>query len=63
MGTFCEIKTRKEKRQSSVRKNQMMHSMLQQAVEIQRLKFRYVLVNSWFTVSSYIVIVNNSCVP
>ncbi len=48
---FCDIKTRKEKRQSAASKNELMRSMLQQAVENQRLKFRYVLSESW--VSSF----------
>ncbi|MDR2763783.1 MAG: transposase, partial [Tannerella sp.] len=46
---FCDIKTHKEKRQSPVTKNAMMRSMLQQAVENQHLKFRYVLADSWFS--------------
>jgi hypothetical protein len=40
---FCDIKTRKEKCQSPVIKNEMMRSMLQQAVEKQYLKFRRAL--------------------
>jgi hypothetical protein len=48
---FCEIKTREEKRQSPVTKNEMMHSMLKQAVEKQHLKFRYVLADSRFSSS------------
>jgi hypothetical protein len=40
---FSEIKTRREKRQSPVTKNEMMRSMIEQAVKNQRLESRYVL--------------------
>jgi hypothetical protein len=55
---FCDIKTHREKRQSAVTKNQMMRSMLQQAVETQRLKFRYVLADSWFSSSDNMLFIN-----
>jgi hypothetical protein len=55
---FCEIKTRKEKRQSPVTKNEMMRSMLQQAVENQHLKFRYVLADSWFSSSDNLLFID-----
>jgi hypothetical protein len=48
---FCEVKTRKEKRQSAVSKNEMMRLMVQQAMDTQQLKFRYVLADSWFSSS------------
>ena len=55
---FCDIKTRKEKRQSAVSKNELMRSMLQQAVENQHLKFRYVLSESWFSSSDNMLFIN-----
>src|SRR5215510_10301280 len=48
---FCDIKTRREKRQSPVTKNEMMRMMIKQAIENQHLKFRYVLSDSWFSSS------------
>ncbi|MDR2058139.1 MAG: transposase [Dysgonamonadaceae bacterium] len=54
---FCEIKTREEKRQSPVTKNEMMRSMLQQAVENQHLKFRYVLADSRFSSSDNLLFI------
>jgi hypothetical protein len=48
---FIDLKTGKEKRKSPVTKNEMMRSMLQNAVENQHLKFRYVLADSWFASS------------
>ena len=44
---FCDIKTKKEKRQSGTSKNQMFRSMVKQAVSNQVL-FDYVLADSWF---------------
>ena len=55
---FSEIKTRKEKRQSPVTKNEMMRSMLQQAVENQHLKFGYVLSDSWFASSDNMLFID-----
>ncbi len=43
---FSEIKTRKEKRQSPVTKNEMMQKMISQQIKNQVL-FRYVLADSW----------------
>jgi IS4 transposase len=54
---FCEIKNRKEKRQSPVTKNEMMRSMLQRAVENQHLKFRYVLADSRFSSSDNLLFI------
>jgi hypothetical protein len=48
---FYDEKTGKEKRKSAVTKNQMLRSMVQQAVENQHLTFRYVLADSWFASS------------
>jgi hypothetical protein len=44
---FCDLKTKTEKRQSSVTKNQMFRKMIQQAIENQ-VKFEYVLADNWF---------------
>ena len=44
---FCEIKTRKEKRQSPVTKNEMMREMIGQQIKNQ-VQFKYVLADSWF---------------
>jgi hypothetical protein len=48
---YNDPKTGKEKRKSFVTKNEMMRSMVQQAVDSQHLKFRYVLADSWFASS------------
>lgn len=44
---FCDIKTKTEKRQSSITKNHMFRAMIQQAIENQ-VKFEYVLADNWF---------------
>lgn len=44
---FCDIATKKVKRQSSISKNQMFRSMIAQAV-INEVKFEYVLADNWF---------------
>jgi hypothetical protein len=44
---FCDIKTKKEKRKSSVTKNELMQMMIAQAIHNQ-LKFKYILADSWF---------------
>ncbi len=44
---FCEIKTKQEKRISPVTKNELMQTMIAQAIHNQ-LKFKYVLADSWF---------------
>jgi hypothetical protein len=43
---YCEIKTRKEKRQSPVSRNEMMRSMISRAVEKQHPVFKYVLADN-----------------
>jgi hypothetical protein len=48
---FIDPKTGKAKRKSAVTKNEMMRSMVQQAIENQHLKFSYVLTDSWFSSS------------
>jgi hypothetical protein len=47
---FCELKTRKVRRQCPLTKNQMMRQMIQQAISNQ-LPFGYVLADSWFASS------------
>lgn len=44
---FCDIKTKKKQRQSSITKNQLFRAMVQQAVNNQVL-FDYVLADNWF---------------
>jgi Transposase DDE domain len=44
---FCDIKTRQEKRQSKITKNELMRQMIEQCIK-NRLQFRYVLADSWF---------------
>jgi hypothetical protein len=44
---FCDLKTKQEKRQSSVTKNQQFRKLIQQAISNQ-IKFDYVLADSWF---------------
>jgi hypothetical protein len=44
---FCDIKTKKEKRQSSVSKNEIFRSIVAQAVT-NNVKFEYVLADNWF---------------
>lgn len=47
---FCDLKTRREKRQSAITKNEMLRRMVAQAIE-NGLRFRYVLADSWFASS------------
>lgn len=44
---FCDVATRQEKRASEVTKNEQMRTMIATCVA-NRLKFRYVLMDSWF---------------
>lgn len=44
---FCDIKTRKVKRQSPLTKNEMMQQMIEQAIANQ-LQLGYVLADTWF---------------
>lgn len=44
---FCDLATRKIKRASEVTKNEQMRSIIETCVS-QKLKFRYVLMDSWF---------------
>lgn len=44
---FCDVKSKKEKRQSPITKNEMLRQMVQQNIHNQ-LKFKYVLADSWY---------------
>ena len=44
---FCDVSTRKVKRQSSISKNQMFRSMITQAVT-NMVRFEYILADIWF---------------
>lgn len=44
---FCDLKTKQEKRQSSVTKNQQFRMLIEQAISNQ-IKFDYILADSWF---------------
>lgn len=44
---FCDIETKKERRRSSLTKNELFLNMLQQSID-NDLKFDYVLADSWF---------------
>jgi len=55
---FIDAKTGKEKRKSSVTKNEMIRSMVEQAVDSQHLKFRYVLADSWFSSSNNMLFIH-----
>ncbi len=45
---FCDLKTKKEKRKSPTSKNELLRSMIAQAIHNQ-LKFKYILADSWFS--------------
>jgi len=55
---YCDKKTGKEKRKSPVTKNEMMRTMVLQAVENQHLKFKYVLADSWFSSSDNMLFIH-----
>ena len=44
---FCDLATRKEKRQSTVTKNELLRNMVDQSL-LNQLKYRYILADSWF---------------
>jgi hypothetical protein len=44
---FCDVKTKKEKRQSSINKNELFRSMVEQSIKNEIL-FDYVLADNWF---------------
>jgi len=45
---FCDVKTKKEKRQASINKNQLFRSMVEQAIK-NEVKFEYILAYNWFS--------------
>ena len=47
---FCDIKTKKEKRASSVTKNELMQQMITQSIS-NGLIFKYILADTWFASS------------
>ena len=47
---FCELKTQKEKRKSSITKNELVQQMIQQSIQ-NGLIFKYILADSWFSSS------------
>jgi hypothetical protein len=55
---YTDPKTGKEKRKSPLTKNEMMRSMIQQSVDYQHLKFRYVLADSWFASSDNMLFID-----
>jgi len=55
---FCDIATKKEKRKSSVTKNELLYQMLQRAVE-NDIKFEYVLADNWFGSRKNMEFINN----
>jgi hypothetical protein len=44
---YCDVKTKKEKRQASINKNELFCSMVEQAVK-NGVLFDYVLADNWF---------------
>jgi hypothetical protein len=56
---FIDEKTGKEKRKSEITKNEMLRSMVENAVKNQHLKFRYVLTDSWFASSDNMLFIHN----
>jgi len=44
---FCDVATRKIKRQSSISKNEMFQSVIAQAIT-NNVKFEYILADIWF---------------
>ena len=56
--TVLDKKSGKEKRQSPVTKNEMMRSMVKQAIDNQHITFRYVLADSWFSSSDNMLFIH-----
>lgn len=54
---FCDVKSKKEKRQSPVTKNELLRQMVQQSIHNQ-LKFKYVLADSWFASSDNMLFIH-----
>ncbi|MCP4049765.1 MAG: transposase [bacterium] len=44
---YSDIKTKKEKRKSSITKNELMRNMIKEGIN-KELKFRYILADTWF---------------
>jgi hypothetical protein len=55
---FCDIKTKKEQRRSSVSKNELFRKLVKQAIDNQ-VKFKYVLADSWFSSKETIKYIND----
>ncbi len=54
---FCDLKTRKEKRQAAVTKNEMRRSMVEESLK-NKLAFRYVLADAWFASSENMLFIH-----
>ena len=54
---YCDVKTRKEKRESVVTKNELMRQMIEQCIANQ-LIFKYILADSWFSSSENMLFVH-----
>ena len=55
---YLDPKTGKEKRKSATTKNEMMRSMVHNAIENQHLKFKDVLADSWFASSDNMLFID-----
>jgi Transposase DDE domain len=54
---FSDLKTRKEKRKSTITKNEMLRQMVEQSIQNQLL-FRYLLADSWFASSENMLFIH-----
>lgn len=54
---FCDVKSKKEKRQSPVTKNEMLRQMVGQGIRNQ-LKFKYILADSWYASSENMLFIH-----
>lgn len=54
---FCDVKSKKERRQSPFTKNEMLRQMVGQSIHDQ-LKFRYILADSWFASSGNMLFIH-----
>ncbi len=54
---FCDLKTRTEKRRSSVTKNELLRQMVEQSIK-NGLLFRYVLADSWFAAAENMLFIH-----
>ena len=55
---FCDVETKKEKRQSSVTKNQKFRLLLEQAIK-NEVKFEYILADNWFGAKDNMEVIHN----